>query len=428
MSLRILVTGSSTFFAARLIADLGRRGVHVTAADDARLSAGKLIRTTSRAVRTPVLSRDPGGYLEAILRELRQQHYDMLLPTFEESLLFSEYADEIRRHTQLFLPAYREMMSLHHKPALHSFCQSIGVRSPATAVVQHAEELKAIGETVGYPVVVKLPAANNSVGRTFCFDQSQLETHYRRLQDLQCQRGGVPPFVQKKIDGDLICTLSYCMQGRKLGEVIYRTARTYPEAGGTAAHKESIKHPAISDITERIAKATNWSGFVGFDFIIDRTSHLPYIIDANVRANPAIHLGFLTGIDWSALILNLAAGEAPAQHTATAGVNVHTLLLDVSWLLEGLLPRTASIFRFPLRLKEFLSPQWPVHSRDDLISIGEAKSALAVTWNALSALAKSAVTGMQPGELLLSNASYDSVTTDMYRAHRTAKVVLKKVA
>ena len=198
MSLRILVTGSSTFFAARLIADLGRRGVQVTAADDVRLSAGKLIKTTSRAVRTPVLSRDPGRYLEAILRELRQQHYDLLLPTFEESLLFSEYADDIRRHTQLFLPAYREMMSLHHKPALHSFCQSIGVRSPTTAVVRHAEELGKIGETIGYPVVVKLPAANNSVGRTFCFDQSQLETQYRRLQDQQSRRGAVPLFCTKE--------------------------------------------------------------------------------------------------------------------------------------------------------------------------------------------------------------------------------------
>ena len=109
-------------------------------------------------------------------------------------------------------------------------------------------------------------------------------------------------------------------------------------------------------------------------------------------------------------------------------MNVHTLLLDVSWLLEGLLPRTAPMSRFPSRLKEFLSPKWPVHSRDDLISIGEAKSALAVTWNALSALAKGAVTGQQPGELLLDNANYNPVTTDAYRARRTAKIVLKKVA
>ncbi|MCA9008760.1 MAG: hypothetical protein KDB01_03390 [Planctomycetaceae bacterium] len=428
MSIRILVTGSSTFFAARLIADLGRQGVQVTAADDVRFSAGKLIRTTSRKLQTPVLSQDPGRYLETILKELRQHQYDLLLPTFEESLLFSEYADDLRRHTQLFLPAYTTMMALHNKPTLHSFCQSIGVRSPHTAVVHHVDELRAIGDMIGYPVVVKLPAANNSVGRTYCLDQTQLETQFRRLHQQHCPIGAAAPFVQRKIDGDLICTLSYCNQGQKLGEVIYRTLRTFPEAGGTAAHKESIDHPVISEITARIARETNWSGFVGFDFIIDRTNNLPYIIDANVRANPAIHLGFLTGVDWTTLILNLASGKSPTQHLATSGVNVHTLLLDASWLLEGLLPSVASMRKFPLRLKSFVSPQWPVHSRDDLLGVGEFRSALAVTWQAVSALVKSVITGKQPGETLLSNANYDPAKTEAYRAQRPNHTVQHKAA
>ncbi|RPI76914.1 MAG: hypothetical protein EHM42_14355, partial [Planctomycetaceae bacterium] len=90
MPVRILVSGASTFFATRLIHDLGRKGVEVTAADSLRFSAGKSSRWVSRRLRVPVLGTDPGGYLDAILAELDRRPYDLLLPTFEESLLLSE--------------------------------------------------------------------------------------------------------------------------------------------------------------------------------------------------------------------------------------------------------------------------------------------------------------------------------------------------
>lgn len=48
MTLRILVTGSDLFFTARLIHDLGKHGVTVTAADSSWCSAGKMSRAVSR--------------------------------------------------------------------------------------------------------------------------------------------------------------------------------------------------------------------------------------------------------------------------------------------------------------------------------------------------------------------------------------------
>lgn len=415
---RILVTGSSTFFSGRLIHDLGRCGATVTAADSLRFSAGKATRYTARRVRTPAVAADPGRYLETLVKELKQRPYDLLLPMFEESLLLSEYQSDLLPHVRLFLPKFDAMYRLHHKPSLHAFCLNHNLPTPPTIVSDRMEQLVSGAHRLGFPVVVKLPGGNNSVGRTFCNNESELMSTWNQLADEQRRVGGELPFVQKKIRGNLICTLCFCAEGKKLAEVVYRTLRMFPQAGGTTVHRQSIIHEEISRIADRVVAATRWSGFLGFDFLVDETSGIPYLIDANVRANPAINLGFSADLDWSRMIIDLARDRIPEIQTAKPDINVHTLLMDCAWLLEGLLPRAGGLRLFPKRCREFISPPWHVHSRGDMLATGEwAPVAILGAQTIYSAL-KSLVTGRQPGEILLDHANYNAVTAEQYRQTR----------
>ena len=415
---RILVTGSSTFFATRLIHDLGRRGVDITAADSLRYSAGKSSRFVSRGLRVPTLGTDPGPYLEAILAELKLREYDLLLPTFEESLLFSEYEADIRPYTRLFLPEFSAMQTLHHKPSLHALCQELGLPTPPTLTIRSADSLQAVADQIGFPVVLKLPSANNAVGFSYCEDFESLNRDFQQVSSQQDLRSKEWPFVQKKIEGNLVCSLCFGYQGRKLAEVVYRTSRTFPQAGGTAAHRESIQHPLVSNISDRLIEETKWSGFIGFDFLVEHQTGIPYVIDANPRSTPAINLGFLCGLDWSQLILDLIAEKVPAPREPKIGIHAHTLLLDVSWLLEGLLPRTGSLWNFPRRCAEFLAPPWKVHSMDDLCSIGEVRSALVATVQAVSCFGRSILAKRTPREVLLEDVNYNSRSAEQYRLSR----------
>ncbi len=417
---RILVTGSSLFFAARLINDLGRRGAAVTAADSLRFSAGKSSRYAARRVLLPSMNRDPGAYLEALITELKSRPYDLLLPTFEEALVLSEYQNELRPHVRLFLPQFSEMFRLHHKPSLHQRCQTLGLPTPPTFKVDHADRLQKVSEQLGFPVVVKLPSANNSVGRTFCDNDQELRQTFSRISADQQRCGGEMPFVQKKIEGDLICTLSFCNQGRKLAEVVYRTLRMFPQAGGTSVHRQSMAHAEISRMTDRLIASSGWSGFLGFDFLVERATGIPYVIDANVRANPAIHLGFCAGLDWSELILDLAKDRKPDSQTASAGINVHTMFMDVAWLLEGLRSGAGGLRRFPQRCREFISPSWKVHSRGDLLATGEFVSAIIMSMQTISAGIKSMINGGQAGQIILEHANYDPATAEAYRLMRAS--------
>lgn len=420
MTRNILVTGSSTFFATRLIHELGRKGANVTAADSLFLSAGKMSNYTRRCVRLPMLATHPGKYLDAVLAELQAREYDLLLPTFEEGLLFAEYQDEIRQYTNLYLPPFETMMRLHHKPTLDQVCQQLSIPTPPTYVVENEHELQQLAEELEYPVVLKLPASNNSVGRTFCDNRESLRESFRRLVALQPKHGGELPFVQRKIDGDLVFTLCFCNRGQKLGEVVYQTRRTFPMQGGTAAHRESIEHAEISRYTSRLCAAASWTGFLGLDFIIDRKTKIPYLIDANVRANPAIHLGFLSGIDWSGFLLDLLAGKSPKPAVTRTGINSQTLLLNGGCLVECLGNFSGGPRAWAHRIYKLFRPDWQVDSRDDLFGVGEYTSLLTLGVHAVISQAKSFLTGRQVGQLLLDDVNYDGATVAALRRERVA--------
>jgi predicted ATP-grasp superfamily ATP-dependent carboligase len=424
MKPRILVTGTSTFFATRLIHELGRRGAEITAADSLPLSPGKASKYTSRRLRLPRLTTDPGAYLAAIRHELLTHDYDLLLPTFEEGLLLAEYQDELRELTNVFLPPFETMMQLHHKPSLHELCQTISIPSPATVVAGSMDELDDAAEQVGYPLVLKIPTGNNSVGRTYCDDRESLHSNFARLKQLLEEQGGEPPFLQQKIDGELIYTLCFCDEGHKVGEVIYRTRQTFPHRGGTAAHRESIAHPEIARLTSKLCAETRWTGFLGLDFIVDDKTGIPYLIDANVRANPAMHLGFLAGIDWTQFLFDKLAGNRVRPMNATPGINSHTQLLYGACLFEALGTRAKSPVAWLRRLRDLAIPEWRIDSHDDLLGVGEFASFAVLLGHGLYCMLDSMVTGRQVGQVLLDNANYDSATATTFRNKLAIPVTL----
>ena len=299
------------------------------------------------------------------------------------------------------------MWQLHHKPSLYNLCCDLEIPAPPTVMPFHPANLAEQVRGFQFPVVLKLPTSNNSIGREYCDTMPELVERFRAVHARETQQQAEPPFVQQKIDGEAIYTLMLCQAGRKLGEVIYRPLRTFPENGGTSSHRESIHHPQIAALTERLAEATCWSGFLGLDFIVDRNDGTPYLIDANPRANPAVHLGYLGGVDWTGLLADLQQGEQPAALAARPGVRNSTPLLDALWLLEGLCPRRDWARNLYGRLKKVMRPDWELDSGHDFAGKSEWLCHLAIGWQGFSAIGKSLFNGQPIAQCFLNGANYD---------------------
>ena len=412
--MRVLVTGSSMFFTARLIQGLTTSGIDVTAADHHWWSVGKAVRGT-KWLCTPSLSRDPAGYLAALVRELKARPYDLLLPTFEETLLLAEFRDEVESLTTLLLPPFDVMWRLHHKPSLYGICCDLGIPTPPTVPHPNIEDLERQMSALRFPVVLKLPASNNSIGREYCDTMPQLVERFRLLHDSETRRHAAPPFVQQKIDGKPIYTLMLCHQGRKLGEVIYRPLRCFPENDGTSSHRESIAHPEIAELSDRLAAATRWTGFLGLDFIVDHDNGTPYLIDANPRANPAVQLGYLGGIDWTGLLTDVIRGGHPTPVAARPGVRNCTPLMDTLWVIDGFRPQRNWAKNIGHRIHKVFRPGWTVDSGHDFLGRSEWLCHMALAWQGFSAVSSALLTRRALGQCFLNGTNYDSSTVESMR-------------
>ena len=271
-------------------------------------------------------------------------------------------------------------------------------------------------------MVLKLPTGNNSIGREYCDTMPELVERFQTLYSRETRRHADPPFVQQKIDGETIYTLMLCHEGRKLGEVIYRPLRTFPENGGTSSHRESIHHPRIAELTKRLAAATHWSGFLGLDFIVDRTDGTPYLIDANPRANPAVQLGYLGGVDWTRLLIEVLGGRHPVPVTARPGVRNCTPLLDALWLIDALRPRRNWASTLFQRFRKVFKRDWKLDSGHDFMGQSEWLGHFAIGWQCFSAMGTSLLTGQSLSQSFMHGANYDSLTVQpMRQALRSAE-------
>jgi predicted ATP-grasp superfamily ATP-dependent carboligase len=406
--MHLLATGTSSFFAARLLQGFGELGVSATAADSSFWSGAKSLPNVTRRLQVPSPNRETERYLDLIEDELNRRDYDLLLPTFEEGLLFAQHADVLRRRVKLLLPPFETMWQLHHKPSLHQFCTRQGLPSPNTSTPQTAAELAPLLGQLRYPVVLKPPAGNNSVGRVFCNTADDLAREFQQHAAASSSVLVDPPMVQEKIIGQPIYTLMLCDAGRKVAEVIYRPLRTFPDDGGTSVIRESIAHPDIAEITETIARETNWTGFLGFDFLVDGVTKTPYVIDANPRPNPAVQLGFCAGINWSALLIEMAQGQRPARVMPRLGVRVRSALLDWAWLLHGIKPGQNWISKSRQRLHEFFSPSWSLDANGDISTgFGSRPCATATILHGILRSVRAAVTGRSLGETMVEDLCYE---------------------
>ena len=406
--MHLLATGTSSFFAARLMQGFGELGVTVTAADSSRWSGTKSLPNVTRRLHVPSPNREPERYLDLIEEELNRHDYDLLLPTFEEGLLFAQHADVLRRRVNLLLPPFETMWQLHHKPSLHQFCTRLSLPSPNTSTPQTYDELKPLLDKLRYPVVLKPPAGNNSVGRVFCETTEDLVREFQQHAATSSSVLTEPPMVQEKIIGQPIYTLMLCDSGRKVAEVIYRPLRTFPDDGGTSVIRESIAHPDIAEITETIARETSWTGFLGFDFLVDEVTKTPYLIDANPRPNPAVQLGFCSGINWASLLAEMAQGNRPMRVMPQLGVRVRSALMDWAWLLDGVKPGRNWIAKSRRRLREFFSPPWSLDARGDIsMGFGRRQCMTATVINGILSSILAAATGKSLGETMVEDLCYE---------------------
>ena len=336
IAMKVLVTGLFEPAAVHVIRRLGELGHEVYAAEGHRLAYAGFSKHVTRRVRLPNMRYAPREYAAALLRELESGEYDCYFPSYEEIILMSHYRDRVVAAAKTAMVDTDVLLTLHDKTRLGVLAAELGIDSPQTFAPRNLAEAHETVASVKLPVVIKMRKTSGAAGFRKVYDRRALEKDYAEVVRVNKLAEDDLPMIQELIEGPTTCTLHLCQRGEVLGEVMYQGVRTMPRTGGTTVCRESMADPACQAAAAKIVRHLQFTGFCGFDFVIQEGTGKPFLVDGNCRITPAVAMAYHGGCDMVPAWLEVAAGTSPGKLPATrVGARTKMGFGDFVWLLES---------------------------------------------------------------------------------------------
>lgn len=316
---RILLSEGSSLSARQTLSCLGWAGHHVEIMSSDAACLARFSRFCRKLHVTPKPGTDPEGYLEALLRILRERHIEVLVPTHEQAYLLAAARHRLPTDVAVALSDFANFERVQSKAALADTLAGLGVPQPPTRVIHAVEELPA---TQVYPFFAKAAYGTASAGVWKIDDRAAWQALLPQLQSLGLFADGL--VIQQPVAGQLHRTQAVFDRGRLVAIHAYRQLAI--GTGGGDVLKQSVR-PAVDGLVERLGGALQWHGALSFDYLL--ADGLPYFIDCNPRLVEPVNAWY-AGVDMAGALLAVSLGQAPPrQPMPREGVRTRMGLMSV---------------------------------------------------------------------------------------------------
>jgi len=199
-----------------------------------------------------------------------------LIPTSEECFYISAHREEL--HCKCLIESLPLLESLHNKFTFSQTYENEFASTPRTDLLTSTGQLH-----------MYIPQSDNFVFKPVYsrFANSTLVGPSARKLSFLVFEPAQTWVVQEKVEGTEISSFSLANQGRLLAHSSYTTP--YRAGQGAGIYFEPREHLDILNYVDAFIRETNFTGQIGFDFIVDSEDH-PWVIECNPRATSGIHL------------------------------------------------------------------------------------------------------------------------------------------
>lgn len=227
-------------------------------------------RDVARSIRLPPPSQGKRAYLEALAKVVRDESAELVVPVSEETMHVAHLPPLLPPGARVATMPPDQILALHHKGGFIRAGLAHGLTVPESVALGTPEATTLAREAA---VVVKPVHSCSGRGVRILAAGDALPAE------------SDPHLVQRFIRGAEFSTCSLAHQGRVLGTTVYRGAQM---SGSVAVSFERVDHPAIESWAARFIAASNWSGFISFDLIVDDAG-TPWGIECNPRTTSGLH-------------------------------------------------------------------------------------------------------------------------------------------
>jgi predicted ATP-grasp superfamily ATP-dependent carboligase len=185
----------------------------------------------------------------------------------------------------------------------------LGIGTPPQIVVLDPSERHVLDDVVQYPVVVK-PSTSLQKGRRwpaqYAEDRATLKTIIAATP-----ADGFPLLIQKRIIGWGCGMFMLIWDGSVLATFAHRRLRELPPSGGASVLSESIPaDPVLVASSRELLQQFGWQGVAMVEYKIEDTTGRPYLMEVNGRLWGSLQLAIDSGVDFPALLVAAATGQA----------------------------------------------------------------------------------------------------------------------
>jgi predicted ATP-grasp superfamily ATP-dependent carboligase len=331
----VIVTNAKNRVAYNIAKSLGKRGIPVHVAD----FVSPAMSFASRYVKGHFLYPSPFSkqreFVDCIIANARRLQAEVLIPVLEETFLISKFKDEIEKCVKLAIPSYEQILLVHNKDRLEQLARDNGIQMPKSYSINELRGSRSAIGAIRFPVLVKPKQGGGGWGIRQFESVTTLENQF--AEDQYLSRPWDRFLVQEKIGGPTICVAMLFCHGHLRAKIAYRQLRDYPVTGGQATLRVSIRNDSAEMALQRLLEALRWHGICQADFVVDRKTGNPFLIDINPRFWGSIVQGMASGVDFPYLVYQMAMeGDVRASRSYRIGVMTRWVGGDLGAFLSSL--------------------------------------------------------------------------------------------
>ena len=338
------MTDGDTRPALAITRSLGSKGHTIIVGAKAQPSLAQASRYCHESFAYPDPMQDSAGFVESLLRTVRDQGIDVVLPVTEVmTALVVENRAEFERYCRVPFPVASTFNRAANKVEVLALAEKLSIPIPTGVILTKPGECPLWPEGLRFPVVVKpyrSRIASNGIWRSTSVTYAESEDELKAIL-AEKDPSEYPILLQQRIVGPGVGVFMCYQRGKLVALFSHRRLREKPPSGGVSVLCESAPvAPQAKRYAQALLDALRWQGVAMVEFKLDQADQTLKLMEINGRFWGSLQLAIDAGVDFPDLLVQTLADE-PVEliDTYRIGVRSRWFMGDLDALLLRLFKR-----------------------------------------------------------------------------------------
>ncbi len=331
--LRVLVTDGSGKQPLAMIRGLKELGCHVTVLCGSKMDSCYVSNKPDRKILDACFKHRNEKTLERWIALVQTKDYDVIMPVGEDSTnLATEHESDLCLYVKLACAPRKSYIQAYNKQNTFDQAMKSGIPCPYTR--RSDQDVQDYLKHVQFPIIIKPRQGLGSIG----FHKFETETEFRdRLKDASFNVDNyvIQEFVNfdHRIDANIFMD----KKGQVCTSYSADVLRWFPIDAGAGVLVRSINEPEAIKYAGLLLRDLGWQGFANVNFMIDKETGGPKLLEINGRIPASVKLAYMCGFNISRQLLEMAYDKDVTRYPENTqfGKYVRHFDTDIAWFLKS---------------------------------------------------------------------------------------------